>query len=65
MKKTDLLVVKKPIEVVYECPFCKESIEVEYSSFCDAVGEPCDWRYGKFNCFKCNEEIEVDSIDWD
>lgn len=63
--KTEIRVIRIPTKIECECPYCYDDFEISYSEFCDIVGEPCDWKYGKFNCPKCGKNLEIDFVDWD
>lgn len=65
MKTVDIRVVQVPTEVVFECPECKEEIEMKYTDFCDVAGEVCDWKWSKIECPECKEEMTIDYVDWD
>lgn len=64
MNKVDLAIIQKPVAVQYECPHCESEFEIEYEELCDKLGEVCDWSFEKFDCPKCGEQLEVDSIEW-
>jgi predicted RNA-binding Zn-ribbon protein involved in translation (DUF1610 family) len=61
----EIRVIRKAIAIECECPKCKEDIQITYDDFTSIVGEPCDWKFSKFHCTQCGEEIEIDSVDWD
>lgn len=63
--KTDLRVILVPTYVEFECPYCEEEIEREYSEICDEIGEPPDWTYSTIECPHCEKSIEIDDVDWD
>jgi uncharacterized protein (DUF983 family) len=65
MKSTEIKVIKIAIRIQCECPHCNQTIGVLYDEFINIVGQPCDWKYSKFHCTKCGNEIEIDSVDWD
>ena len=65
IKIVDITVETAPVTVFFDCPHCAREIEYDYNEFVGLVGEVCDWEYSKFNCDKCNKEIEINSVDWD
>lgn len=65
VKTVDLTVVTVPKTVMFECPHCKLDFEREYFGFCADIGEPCDWKFSKFECPECGKEMEVEDVDWD
>ena len=50
--------------VVFECPYCEEENEYDYSEFCDLCGHPSDWDYEILECQKCGKKFEIQGQEW-
>lgn len=63
----EIKIVKAPIYVTFECPFCKSTIEIKYSDFTDLMINEYygDWLEEEFECPECNENVKIEYIDWD
>ena len=64
MKDVEVVVRCIPISVVFECPYCEEENEYDYSEFCDLCGDPSDWDYGILECQKCRKKFEIQGQEW-
>lgn len=53
-----------PTSVVFECPYCEEENEYDYSEFCDLCGHPSDWDYEILECQKCGKKFEIQGQEW-
>lgn len=59
----DYTIISKPDYIIFECPHCKEDVEVGFSE----VDFNTDyWGDGAVcNCPKCGEEVELDGYEYD
>lgn len=64
-KNADFTVVTTIHHIAVNCPHCDEDLEISYNDFVDMAGECCDWAYSSIDCHECNENIKVNTIDWD
>ena len=56
--------MKEDTSVVFECPYCEEENEYDYSEFCDLCGHPSDWDYEILECQKCGKKFEIQGQEW-
>ena len=56
-------IVSKPVYITFECPHCKEDVEVDFSE----VDFNTDyWGDGAVcDCPKCGKEVELDGYEYD
>jgi len=60
-----ITVVTTVVKIQFDCPHCRDGIEIAYKEFCGIVGEYCDWHDSDFECPNCEKQITIDEIDWD
>lgn len=64
MEDVEVVVRCIPTSVVFECPYCEEENEYDYSEFCDLCGHPPDWDYEILECQKCGKKFEIQGQEW-
>jgi len=62
VKKVEIVVVQKPVYVVYGCPYCDESIEIGVKEFCGENGELGE--IDTIECPECGNKIKVIGTEW-
>jgi len=68
--KIEIQVITKPVNISFECPFCKEKIEIDYTDFdyadfdyadfAEMVYDPSDYNNKNIDCPKCGKELGID-----
>lgn len=67
-KSVGIMIVQKPVEVIFTCTHCYEELEIDYkefekmtsSSLCEIIYDNPD-----FKCPKCNGKLSVGQADLD
>ena len=59
----DVTIFSKPTSVSYECPHCKEIVEIRYKDFENlmSLSEHC-WEGEEFCCPECGGDVEIDLL---
>ena len=58
MEDVEVVVRCIPTSVVFECPYCEEENEYDYSEFCDLCGHPSDWDYEILECQNAERSLK-------
>ena len=65
--RIDIIVVRKPSNIISECPHCGEEINIDYDDFLDMVKHEDyeDWVDEVIKCPECGKKVEIANVDWD
>ena len=63
MRTADFTIVSKPSYISFECPYCKENIEIDWEN----IDDPESWSdpWGYVECPECKKMIELGNWDYD
>lgn len=68
MKKVDITIIQKPVDVVFICPQCKNDIELTYKKFEEITSADLSEIINdevKFNCPECNCILKINEVELD
>ena len=59
MEDVEVVVRCIPTSVVFECPYCEEENEYDYSEFCDLCGHKSEWYNEIIVLLFCGKKFEI------